>query len=413
MFTIPHEFKENDYITIPPLKIITKEVLPRNTFSDTYMKDKLIENIEEFARISDENTEIINNWLDETIAEGIKEVHVKYINTNTLNTVNIIDNDLLITNKLEKELYDTSNRHFNNKFNEDYSIFRYDIDYNVNGKCIKIYLGKLISHYDKRNSTASNVPYPIYIEIYVEKGIVVGRAKSKSNMYGCMKNFNVDKAKSTTADKEIEEATNYIGGILSIDFLSKHVAEAEFKNNLYHLLESVTETPEEIINLMSNKQAEIDNVVNILMQGICCLDKTYLEDLISNVSNLVEKYFSISCKDKSIFKKNKIAYPLKLDATDEEESKVTQTAAEEEPLQSKAIYFDNKKMLQKSKSCNDCTFAFYRKNKLYYGEKFKVKISTKQNYCVIKFSEYTAEEDIKNVLFSFIDIKQNLGTRTN
>ncbi len=414
MFTIPNEFKSNDYITIPSLKLIAKEVLPNKTFVEMSDKESLIQNIEEYANISDENAEKINNWLDYTVVEGIKQIHIKYIDDEAISGVNTICNDNLIHRALGQMIFDKSNMHTNNNYSEEYRLYRYDVENSDNGKVIKIYLGKLISHYDKYKSTSSNVPYPVFVEIYSDKMIVVARAKSKSNMYSYMDNFNIDKANSTTAEKELEGAIKYIQALLNISFLNTNEANPSFKNNLYYLLESVTETPTEIVDFMSEKEDEIENVVNVFMNDICCLDEIkYREDLTSNLYNLVEKYLSISQPDKSIFTKNKIAYPLKLDATDEEESKVTQTAAEEEPLQSKAIYFDNKKMLQKSKSCNDCTFVFYRKNKLYHGEKYKVKISTKQNYCILKFTEYTAEEDIKNVLFSFINIKQNIGTGKN
>ena len=105
---------------------------------------------------------------------------------------------------------------------------------------------------------------------------------------------------------------------------------------------------------------------------------------------------------KQIFIKDREAYPLKLNATDEEDSKVEQTAALEEPLQSKAIFFDNKKMLQKSRACDGVTFMFARLNTMYCSRQFKVKIVVNKDYCMLKFTEYTMEEDIIHVLFSLI-----------
>lgn len=48
-------------------------------------------------------------------------------------------------------------------------------------------------------------------------------------------------------------------------------------------------------------------------------------------------------------------------------------------------------------------FKFRRINKTYFGEEFKVRISVKNNYCHIKFFEYTEEVDIQNVLQLFIN----------
>ena len=168
------------------------------------------------------------------------------------------------------------------------------------------------------------------------------------------------------------------------------------------MLEKYTQTPKEIVELIAQKEAEINNIVENIMNRICILKPGYRNDVESNVLNMVEKYFSINYPDKQIFTKDREAYPLKLNATDEEDSKVEQTAAYEDPLQSKAIFFDNKKMLQKSKTCDGVTFMFDRLNPKYCDRQFKVKIIVNREYCMLKFTEYTMEEDIIHVLFSLI-----------
>lgn len=175
------------------------------------------------------------------------------------------------------------------------------------------------------------------------------------------------------------------------------------------MLERYTQTPNEIIELINQKTAEINGIVDSVMHQICNLRRAYEDDVRSNVLNMVEKYFSISYPDKQIFIKDREAYPLKLNATDEEDSKVEQTAALEEPLQSKAIFFDNKKMLQKSQACDGVTFMFARINTMYCSKQFKVKIVVNKDYCILKFTEYTMEEDIIHVLFSLIGTARNAG----
>ena len=132
---------------------------------------------------------------------------------------------------------------------------------------------------------------------------------------------------------------------------------------------------------MNAKKTEIDGVVETVMHQICNLRTAYREDVKSNVLNMVEKYFSISYPNKQIFIKDREAYPLKLNAT---------------------IFFDNKKMLQKSRACDGVTFMFARLNTMYCSRQFKVKIVVNKDYCMLKFTEYTMEEDIIHVLFSLI-----------
>ena len=109
------------------------------------------------------------------------------------------------------------------------------------------------------------------------------------------------------------------------------------------MLEKYTQTPKEILELMNGKSSETDEMVNSLMNNICNLPNNYRGDVKSSILNMIEKYFSISYPDKKIFTKDRDAYPLKLNATDEEDSTVEQKSALENPLQSKGIFFDNKK----------------------------------------------------------------------
>ena len=48
------------------------------------------------------------------------------------------------------------------------------------------------------------------------------------------------------------------------------------------------------------------------------------------------------------------------------------------------------------------TFMFARLNTRYCSKKFKVKVVVHKEYCMLKFTEYTMEEDIIHVLFSLI-----------
>jgi hypothetical protein len=134
-------------------------------------------------------------------------------------------------------------------------------------------------------------------------------------------------------------------------------------------------------------------------------------DILEDINNIVEKYLSINWSDKNIFIQDRSAYPIKLSATDEEESKVEQSAAVAEPLQTKALFFDNKKMLYKSEMCDGVVLQWKRINSKYFPtDSFKVKISVNaKGACIFKFSEYTSQEDIENVVFSLIRAKRVLN----
>lgn len=402
MFSVPYTFANEDesYITIPVLKRFAREK-KNEDLKTTVDRPQLLQDIENYANQSPENETEVLDWLDQVLVEGIKDVQIKLIDDESF-TTSFIDQDEFVEKVLEPLIVNKTNRHLNKGYTESLGVFRYEItNESVFGRRIRLYMGKLLCTFDKKHGAAT-VPYPIAVDVYCDAGIIVARAKSKSGLYKYEEDFVLEKATPTKSEKETAAAIKWVAEKLVLNTRKSFEAETVFKSRLYDMLEKYTKTPTEIINLMDAKKTEIDGVVETVMHQICNLRTAYREDVKSNVLNMVEKYFSISYPNKQIFIKDREAYPLKLNATDEEDSKVEQTAALEEPLQSKAIFFDNKKMLQKSRACDGVTFMFARLNTMYCSRQFKVKIVVNKDYCMLKFTEYTMEEDIIHVLFSLI-----------
>lgn len=402
MFSVPYTFANEDesYITIPALKRFAREK-KNEDLKTTVDRPQLLQDIENYANQSPENEAEVLDWLDQVLVEGIKDVQIKLIDDESF-TTSFIDQDEFVEKVLEPLIVNKTNRHLNKGYTESLGVFRYEItNESVFGRRIRLYMGKLLCTFDKKHGAAT-VPYPIAVDVYCDAGIIVARAKSKSGLYKYEEDFVLEKATPTKSEKETAAAIKWVAEKLVLNTRKSFEAETVFKSQLYDMLEKYTKTPTEIINLMDAKKTEIDGVVETVMYQICNLRAAYREDVKSNVLNMVEKYFSISYPNKQIFIKDREAYPLKLNATDEEDSKVEQTAALEEPLQSKAIFFDNKKMLQKSRACDGVTFMFARLNTMYCSRQFKVKIVVNKDYCMLKFTEYTMEEDIIHVLFSLI-----------
>lgn len=402
MFSVPYTFANEDesYITIPALKRFAREK-KNEDLKTTVDRPQLLQDIENYANQSPENEAEVLDWLDQVLVEGIKDVQIKLIDDESF-TTSFIGQDEFVEKVLEPLIVNKTNRHLNKGYTESLGVFRYEItNESVFGRRIRLYMGKLLCTFDKKHGAAT-VPYPIAVDVYCDAGIIVARAKSKSGLYKYEEDFVLEKATPTKSEKETATAIKWVAEKLVLNTRKSFEAETVFKSRLYDMLEKYTKTPTEIINLMDAKKTEIDGVVETIMHQICNLRTAYREDVKSNVLNMVEKYFSISYPNKQIFIKDREAYPLKLNATDEEDSKVEQTAALEEPLQSKAIFFDNKKMLQKSRACDGVTFMFARLNTMYCSRQFKVKIVVNKDYCMLKFTEYTMEEDIIHVLFSLI-----------
>lgn len=398
MFSIPKTYADDneDYITLLPLKKFAKE-FGEGVVHTTSSRQEAISEIEEYANKSTNNCEIVKSWLDGVLTEGIKELQIRFFNyAEGVSREGFLE---MAQEKLEDILVDKDNRHYCNHFSPELRLFRYDImDIPAGEKVIRLYMGKLLSVLNDKE-TVSAVHYPIFLEIYTDSRMIVVRAKPKSNLFKYQKDFVVDALESTTVEKELKNAVNYI--VTMFEMLLYKPVDAQYihKSNLYKMLNKYTDTPPEIEALMREHQNDVDSMVDNMIET-CGLSKAYKDDVKADINNMIEKYFSISYPDKNIFTVNRAIYPLHLIATDEEESRVEQTAGMEEPLQSKAIFFDNKKMLQKSKMCDGVSFVCKRNDSRYSSTTFKVKITTKMDFCVMKLTEYTAEEDIVNVLFT-------------
>lgn len=404
MFEIPIAFADENesYITMPALKRFAKE-RKQDDLKTTVDRETLIQSIQDYANQSLDNLESVQNWLDGVLKEGIKDTQIKYLQLELFD-VERIKNDSELKKILDPLLLNISNQHFcGNKYEKKLRIVKYDLHSDDHGKIITFYMGKLIHTFDKK-SVIKGMIYPVCIDVYVDNGIIIARGKSKSNMYEYMEGgFVLEKASTTNSEKELREAISRVTNIMNIATKTKGEVCDIFRRKLYSILERYTRTPSQIRDLIDARKVEIESLTSSVMGEICNLNHKYLNDVESDIQNMIEKYFSISYNDKSIFTVDREAYPLKIIATDDEDSKVEQTAALEEPLQSKAVFFDNKKMMQKSKSCDGVWFRYLRIDSTYSSKYFNVRVVAKNDYCMVKFTEYTMEEDIAHVLFSLID----------
>lgn len=399
MFVLPDTFREDkeNYIVVNTLKKFVKG-RPEIKCKLTDSRQKLLSSVIEYADSSKIAEEDVLAWVDAIIKEGIKDLYIKALTDASCESLKDTQS---VYEKLKPILNNVGVNHIcNNAYTDELRLVRMQVE-NEQELVYTFYLCQSVYVYDGK-SEAKVRWYPVCVELYPEKGLIIGRGKPRQNMFLYSKGeFDANTFQKTNADTKITKAMQYIMEVLQIQCKNVYEIAGKFKKCLYNLLEKYTATPPEIEKLMDDNSDKICNMIDIISKQICL--RANAEDIKSDILNLVEKYFSISYEDKSIFTKGREAYPLRIAATDEEESTVDQRSGLEHPLQSKAIFFDNKKMLQKNRMCDGITFKFKRKSTRYFGEEFQVKISAKNNLCYMKFSEYTEEVDIQNVLRLFIN----------
>lgn len=410
MLTIPATYYNNneDYITLTAIRSFMRNH-PEGKFKVSLPREELLDSIIDFGNQNDSNSETVLNWIDAVLQEGIKDIYLQYAPISE-------EMQLLFTSKSGIENYldayrnKTLNHHVcMNTYGQQYILV--SALYIENSKRITfVYCRKLHVH-DKKNRTTKEIDYPVIADYFLDSAWLLIRAKPRSNLYIFNPDgFDIEEAESTTTEKEIRLVSSLVGKILQVQKESKSFISAQLKNKIFNLLHAYSNTPTEIAKVMEEKKSEIQDIANNIqtlctVPNYCNISQSMAKDIKEDISNIIEKYLSINWKDKNIFIKDRMAYPVKLSATDEEESKVEQSAALEEPLQTKALFFDNKKMLYKSKQCDGVVFQWKRKKpENFLRDSFAVRIFVNQKgHCVFKFSEYTAKEDIENVVFSIIN----------
>lgn len=395
MFKIPPTFKSSnkDYIVEDSIYRFMKE--NGIIFKQSYDRGELIRMIENFANESSENKEKVLEWIDAVILEGIKDIYVKQFKI-----VQLMDMDQIIL-KLKSILVDQKNLHICKEkdiYGKEFVLTRYEVIKNL----IRLYYCKKVYVYESKNKSKRVDWYPVIVEIDLENKMIIGRAKSRTTIYEYSDSeFNIEINEKLSTEYQIKNSMEDSMKLLNLSYVDDDINTVEFRKKCYKMLSKYTETPKIIKDKINNRNVQIREIIDNFMINICEIGEDYRDKVREDIYNLVEKYFSISYEDKSIFTKGRDAYPLRIKATDDDDCTMDQRAAVETPLQSKPIFFDNKRILNKGGMCDEMEFKFYEKGS--NESKFTVSMNVKKGFLIVKLRAYTREVDIQNVLQSIIN----------
>jgi hypothetical protein len=403
MINIPNSFKETheDYITIP----ILKKFCSSHGISTTDIRHNLIEEILNYSNKSKTNEDEVKYWLDEILKEGIKHIYLTRIYT--------YDNFIKLKTKnnceefLKKTFADCpQNFLVTCKSIDELKLQSYLMTYdeNVVKNISFIFTINLLEGY--AGMQGNKIIYPIFIDVDLENGYIIGRGKSKARLFKVSsdKTNLIYETNRINVDILVKEAIESIKNSLSIVFDDKNKSESFFKKTLYTTFSELTFTPEVIQKQIDSRNNDIDDFINDIFPKIKVnIDKNF-DKAKSDLETFIEKYISINYHDRDVFTEDRIAYPFKLISVDSEFTKIEETTSNKEPLQCKERFFDNKKSIEYEKTCDGFALFHKRLNTKYFGKTpFVVKMTIKQGYCIIRFEKYVEEEDINNVLSRIIE----------
>lgn len=390
--------RENeDYLTIPAIRKFAKTNNIKN-ISDCD-RPELLEELESFGRESEEKAEILQCWFEDVLSEGIKTLYVVKSNnlkeTYNANKVLGVYSQLCQLNRFITGL--NANRHL--------TIYRIKEYKSMLGNVVRMSFVKKVCYQNNINEALQVINLPIQIVLLLEHNAILIQFKSKAGLFQYEERLE-DVSERLSDDKIAHECIDYIKNSLQLSVENNR----SNKNTLYNLLTKYTQTPQVIQDKINELNESIVNMSETIRTEFCCVNETNRQDILWDLTNIIEKYISINVQDKNIFIDDRDAYPIKLISSDEEDSRVEQCSGNVEPLQMKSIFFDNKKMMQKSKQCDGIYLKYQRIDNKYFNNEVDVHMQVKSKYMVIKFTKYTPQEDMENVLNSIISSETRTAT---
>lgn len=398
--TIPDCFakESEEYMTIPAMK----RFCDVNNIKQGLLREDLFKNIIEFAEQNDENFNIFNSWLNKVLKEGIKHIYLREV---------VFDDTAVEAGLKDVNMVNTTLDHLfpgcpkNSMWccipSADMSLqnFRAEIiDGCVKTLCFEfaIRLTQVNSKLDKQTIT-----YPIYVDIDLTYGLILGRAKSKNKIFRYTEDLSTEDAYKKTTEALIVQATKIIITALKCSYASNDMSNSFLKGKVYELFSLSTFTPKFISDQVNGYASELDDFMNQVRSNFNISD-IYHSKMKEDLDIFIEKYLSLTQLTREHLQTDRNFYPIKTASTDEERTKHSTTSANYEPLQCKEKFFDTKKSITSAGKCDAVSFCHDRQNKKYFGsEPFIISFNVVKGWCIMKLPRYVEEEDVQYVLSRF------------
>lgn len=251
--------------------------------------------------------------------------------------------------------------------------------------------------------------YPIHVEIRPVDGTVMVRGSARNNLSVAEW---VDGTWTANTNNTVE-ITTILSDVYSYVKRTLHLVDRDvrqvFQTMLSNALVEFTPTPQRITEHVENKSGFIRETAMSLYRSIFTgmsddeiKRKDTYEVCEADLKIFFEKHYSINSPS-SLFTDDREAYPIGIRIHDRELSRVNAKSGNKEPIQTKAVFFDNKRASTFDQSCSALTMVFQRN--AYEGEhagnerrQLYVTIKQESRYCAYEFHAYTLEEDIQYVL---------------
>lgn len=398
---IPDFLDRDDYLQNPILRRFLKDHSIR--FVDN--RADYLNAIQQFSEQSEENFNETSLWLQNVAKEGSKEMCYRKI----YGICEWHKDKALVEAKINEFFPECPRKNILTYTNTGNRVMiGYDILTNDDNEVTKIdFIFSQLCLYGETGKLGNVTVFPVFVEVYLNNGFVVSRAKAKSTLYQYDESnpFLVNDYKIDTMTYAVS-AIDLIVDLFGFEVTTNpQIVKSEIAQMLYKIYEKFTFTPTDVAEKVLSQKDLVNGFVNCLFDNLA-LDPRNKDKAIMDAQILVEKFISINGNNEDIFKLDRPAYLIKVTADDEIElTKIDTASFKQIPLQCTEAFFDSKKSVIKSRKCKRLNLIFKRQNEKYFSKNnpLVVQLGAQKDYGYIKTLQYAEEGDIQNVLHSVFE----------
>lgn len=398
---IPDFLDRDDYLQNPILRRFLKDHSIR--FVDN--RADYLNAIQQFSEQSEENFNETSLWLQNVAKEGSKEMCYRKI----YGICEWHKDKALVEAKINEFFPECPRKNILTYTNTGNRVMiGYDILTNDDNEVTKIdFIFSQLCLYGETGKLGNVTVFPVFVEVYLNNGFVVSRAKAKSTLYQYDESnpFLVNDYKIDTMTYAVS-AIDLIVALFGFEVTTNpQIVKSEIAQMLYKIYEKFTFTPTDVAEKVLSQKDLVNGFVNCLFDNLA-LDPRNKDKAIMDAQILVEKFISINGNNEDIFKLDRPAYLIKVTADDEIElTKIDTASFKQIPLQCTEAFFDSKKSVIKSRKCKRLNLIFKRQNEKYFSKNnpLVVQLGAQKDYGYIKTLQYAEEGDIQNVLHSVFE----------
>lgn len=394
--SIPAFLDRDDYLQNP----VMRRFLKKNKLGLANSRADYIKTIEDFASQSDSSKAETESFLLTVAKEGSKEICFRKI----YHFEDWHKDSALVEAKIQEAFPDCPKKSILSYRNTaDRTLIDYHITTNENGHVTKLdFTFSSLFLYGTVGELGDVTVFPVFVEVYIDSGFIVSRAKAKSTLfkYDAENQFLDNASKINTTDYAVQ-IIDEIVDVFGFEVITKSkIIKNEINQMLYSLYDKYSFTPKDVVEQVESQNTVTTSFINEIFNNLN-LDVRNKEAAILDAKILVEKFISINGDNEDIFKKDRPAYLIEVSTDNETELTKIDTASNKlVPLQCTEAFFDSKKSVVKSKQCKRLILVFKRADETYFGKSnpLMVQLGTQKDHGYIKTLQYAEEADIQNVL---------------